>query len=725
MDQRIQSLNSSANQNRNTRNTPTRQQVQNQQGNTTGAGRTIGSRSDYAITRSPSAIHVGDLIRGEITDLRNNEISITLEDNTTIRGQISDSSSFSIGQTGTFKLTQILGSTLTLENISVDYTDSEIAMINKALDEAGLPFTKHNQAAVKALMDNMMPISRLSIQNLMQQSYDYKTEDMNTLAVMNRLMMDINEDTVEQFSNYRNDNYQLLAKLQNFSKDIPALLHTLSEHSPSDAVVAFGKELLSISLTSEPSVMTMPTLNLLPVEVKDIILQMLSHTPLTDDVMSQMESGKLSLQDTISLLRDSAMDGTITLPAGANTSAITEQLNLLQQVLEPSAEQNNLISEDFVKNIITLKEENIPTENENNEVLQNRTTENAKSQQTADLETAKEEKQPFGMASKFFQNISSSAKNAIADTLDAFRQEQQEIPASNSDKTSAIHTLVETYEKYAKNNDLLNTFLSHEERNILKSHLEQLPVSKTLLHHISTGEATAKDVLTVIYNTISLSDNEQIKTLFQSNTFEKLFSKVLNSNWTVTPEQLSKENPSLFYSKMHTQISRFQNLIQSSLSGSDSDQLGQSARDMQSNIDFLKTLNETFSYFQLPLKLPNQDAHADLYVYTQKENLKNHPDRNSVLLHLDLEHLGKIDVRIERNKNDVITNFSLNGKDSVNLFQVNTNMLKNALNHLGYSCQIQIQEKDSPSPNIDNFINTKVNTHATDDMKRFSFDIRA
>ena len=178
MDQRIQSLNSSANQNRNTRNTPTRQQVQNQQGNTTGAGRTIGSRSDYAITRSPSAIHVGDLIRGEITDLRNNEISITLEDNTTIRGQISDSSSFSIGQTGTFKLTQILGSTLTLEKISVDYTDSEIAMINKALDEAGLPFTKHNQAAVKALMDNMMPISRLSIQNLMQQSYDYKTEDM-------------------------------------------------------------------------------------------------------------------------------------------------------------------------------------------------------------------------------------------------------------------------------------------------------------------------------------------------------------------------------------------------------------------------------------------------------------------------------------------------------------------------------------------------------------------
>lgn len=720
MDQRIQSLNSSTSQNRNTRNTPARQQVQNQQGNTSGTGRTIGSRSDYAITRSPSAIHVGDLIRGEITDLRNNEISITLEDNTTIRGQISDSSSFSIGQTGTFRLTQISGSTLTLENLSVDYTDSEIAMINKALDEAGLPFTEHNQAAVKALMDNMMPISRLSIQNLMQQSFDYKTEDMNTLAVMNRLMMDINADTVEQFSNYRNDNYQLLTSLQNFSKDIPALLHALSENSPSDAVAAFGKELLSITLTSEQSAMTMPTLNSLPEDVKDTILQMLSHTPLTDDVMSQLESGKVSLQDTISLLRDSAMDGTITLPADTNSSAITEQLNLLQQVLEPVTEQNSFISEDFVKNIITLKEENIP-----DEITQKQTDENFLMEQEENSDINKENKQPLGMASKFFQNISNSAKNVFSDTIDAFRQEPSGIPVSSTDKTSAIQTLVETYEKYAKNNDLLNTFLSQDERNILRNHLEQLPVSKHLLHHISTGEATAKDVLTVIYNTISLSDNEQLKTLFQSNVFEKLFSKVLNSNWTLTPEQLSKESLSSFYTKMNTQITQFHNLIQSSLSGSDSDQLGQSARDMQSNIDFMKTLNETFSYFQLPLKLPTQDAHADLYVYTQKERLKKHPDQNSVLLHLDLEHLGEIDIRIERNKNDILTNFSVNGKDSVNLFQINTNLLKNALNHLGYSCQIQIQEKDVPSPDIDTFINTKVNTHATDDMKRFSFDIRA
>ena len=52
-------------------------------------------------------------------------------------------------------------------------------------------------------------------------------------------------------------------------------------------------------------------------------------------------------------------------------------------------------------------------------------------------------------------------------------------------------------------------------------------------------------------------------------------------------------------------------------------------------------------------------------------------------------------------------------------------MLKDALNAQGYSCLMQIQEKEQPSPTVDDFINTKVNTHATAEMKRFSFDIRA
>lgn len=706
-------------------------------------GRTIGSRSDYGITRTPSALHVGDTIRGEITDLRNNEIAITLEDNTTIRAQISDSSSFSIGQTGSFRLTQISGNTLYLENISVSYSDTELAMIMKALDEAGLPLTEHNEAAVKALMDNMLPINRNSIQNLMQQSYDFKTEDMNTLAVMNRLMMKMNQETVTQFSNYRNDDHQLLEQLKNFSRDIPSLLHALADNSPAESVAIFGKELISIGLFHQEGqeFPVPPTIAELPEKVTQDLMNMLSNAPLTEDTMTQLENGTLSLQDAVTLLRDAALDGTLKVPADVSPEEFARQLNHLTEVLEPITDDPRkdppVITGDYVKNIISLQSEKEEAMNEAGEIEKTleAQTEKTTGKEEGDQTPVQEEQtaeskpsNPFLAAGKLFHTISDSAKNTLSDTFQALRTPPKETAETHfTEQTSndSLSTIADTYAKFSRENDLLNSYLTTQERNELLNHLQNMPISKNMLLKISSGEATTKDVLNVLHNTISMSDSELVKDLFQTEAFEKLFTRLLQSNWTLTPKELTKENIGNFYQKMHEQLNGFRSLIESSLSGSDSESLGGSAKNMEDNINFMKMLNENFSYFQLPLKLTSQDAHADLYVYTQKEQLKNHPDKNSVLLHLDMEHLGKIDIRIDRNRNDVLTNFSLNDEESVGLFRVNQEMLKNALGLQGFHCQVQITKKEEPSPTMDDFINTKVNTHATTEMKRFSFDIRA
>jgi len=688
-------------------------------GNTSGqAGRTIGSNTaNYGVARNAASLHTGDVLRGEITDLRNNEISITLEDNTVVRARIPDSSSYSIGQTGTFRLTNISGSTIYLENISTGYTNTEIALINKALEEANLPVTERNQETVKALMDNLLPINRESIQNLMQQSYDLKTEDMNTIAVMKRLMMELNADSVEQFSNYRNDNYQLLERLQDFSKSIPSLLHTLAGNSPADAVAVFGKNLLSIALSSTETTSVSQTIADLPQQVQEDILKMLSGAALTEDALQQLKDGTLSLQDALTMIRDAAMSGTLSSPDENNIETLTEQLNQINQALEPAAENPSILTEDFVKNIMTLNQEEAA---ENTEVPPEAADELIE-------ETVKEAKPEnrFAFAGKFLHSISENAKNTISGTLDALRNAAAPQTAAQTTPNNSLSILTDAYRNYARSQDLLSSYLSANERNELADKLQNLPVSRTLLMNIASGEASTKDVLTTIYNAIGLSENEQIKNLFDSSAFEKLFGRELESSWTLTPEQIAKGEISDFYTRIHSQMHRFQNLIQTTLSGSDSQNLNHSAHDIEKNILFMKTLNETFSYFQLPLKLPSQNAHCDLYVYSKKEQLRRNPEKTSVLLHLDLEHLGTIDVRIERNRSDISTQFSLNDKESVNLFRVNEHVLKDALNRLGFSCLMNIQEKDQPSPTVDSFINTKVNTHATTEMKRFSFDIRA
>ncbi len=693
-----------------------RQRTSNSVNSSAQNARTVGNTSNYGVARPPSALHVGDVLRGEITDLRNNEISITLKDNTVLRAQIPDSASYSIGQTGSFRLTDISGGTIYLENISIGYNDTELALINKALEKANLPATERNQETVKALMDNLLPINRESIQNLMQQAYDYHTDDMNTLAVMNRLMMKMDTDSVAQFSNYRNDNYQLLERLQNFSSDIPSLLGALAENGPADAVAIFGKSLLSIGLSSSTGVPSQ-TLADLPLQVQQDILKMLSGTPMTDEMATQLDNKTLSLQDTLTMLRDSALSGTIVLPEGSTTAALTSLINQINQILEPAASDLPLVTEDYVKNIVTAnQEEELEPEETAKQPLA--------PEENAETESAPKSEGRFGFAGKFLQSISENAKN-LSETFSNLRNSASSAQSSGQISNPSIDILTQTFEKFARSQDLLNSFLPANERNILLNHLQDMPINRNMLLKIASGEASTKEVLTVINNTIGLADSEQISKLFQSEVFQKLFARNLQSSWTMTPEQLSQGNLSEFYTKMRGQMQQYHHLIESTLSGSDSQQLGSFAHDIESNLSFMKTLSQTFSYFQIPLKLPSQNAHGDLYVYSRKERLRQNPEKASVLLHLDMEHLGKIDIKLDKNKNDISTQFSLNDQESVKLFQVNADMLKSALNLQGYNCLMQVQEKEKPSPTVDDFINTKVNTHATTDMKRFSFDIRA
>ena len=80
---------------------------------------------------------------------------------------------------------------------------------------------------------------------------------------------------------------------------------------------------------------------------------------------------------------------------------------------------------------------------------------------------------------------------------------------------------------------------------------------------------------------------------------------------------------------------------------------------------------------------------------------------------------------INKNNNDVNTRFMLNDQSSIDLLKTNSDLLKTALNELGYSCQVKVENADADTSTVDQFINTKINTSATSDMKRFSFDIRA
>ncbi len=642
----------------------------------------------------------------------------------------------SIGQTAAFRLGGVSGGSILLEAIKNSFTETELTLINKALDEAGLPPTQHNQSAVKALMDNMLPINKESIQHLMQQSYDYKTNDMNTLAIMNRLMMDINADTVKQFSSYMNGTHQLLGQIQDFAQNIPALLNTLASGGASGTLSAFGERLLSIALYDNAGgTGSMPdgTLSVSQLTASQMqeLMELLSETPLTEDVIAQLKDGSLSIHDALSLLRDAIISGTAKMPEGITQEGITDQLFLINMALGQGDGEEAVMkqTEDIIKNI-PVADANITAEAEEETTGSNKADNNPGNAEITEGQaenTTDKAGSRFNFANKFFQTITETAKNSFNNTLNFL---QQAATPGTKQEQQPVHTIIDTladlYGKESRQSDSLGSFLTAGERNELVAKFDFLPVSKSFINKVLSGEATAKEVVTVVKNIIPLAEPSAVQGLLGSHVFENILGKFLQSSWTLTPDKLKKEGEvNSFYDKMKTQLRQFEGLIQTALSGEDSDNMGRSAHDMESNIEFMKTLSETFSYLQMPLKLQNQDAHADLYVYTQKEKLKHNPENVHVLLHLTLEHLGDIDIYLDKKKNDINAKFSLEDLPSIDLIRTNSDMLKSALNGQGYSCQVDVSQAGAGTSTVNEFVDAKINTSATADMKRFSFDIRA
>ena len=123
------------------------------------AGRNVGSLSNYGQSLPVKQLSVGQVLKGEVTDLRNNEIVVTLDDNTKVAARLENGLSLSIGDTAAFRVKDISISHIILEAIPKSELAVANSTINKALDEAGLPKNEKNILVVRELMNQGMPLT--------------------------------------------------------------------------------------------------------------------------------------------------------------------------------------------------------------------------------------------------------------------------------------------------------------------------------------------------------------------------------------------------------------------------------------------------------------------------------------------------------------------------------------------------------------------------------------
>lgn len=215
-------------------------------------------------------------------------------------------------------------------------------------------------------------------------------------------------------------------------------------------------------------------------------------------------------------------------------------------------------------------------------------------------------------------------------------------------------------------------------------------------------------------------EQQAVKELFLSKAFQKIFRAQIGKQWTLTePLQVEKQEVQRLYDRLNEQSRAITRALSEAVRGET--QLGRSVSNLRENLDFMNQLNQLYQYVQLPLKLGGQQANGELYVYTNKKNLAKKNGNVSAFLHLDMEHLGAVDVYVTMQQNKIQTNFRLADEKSLLLLEKNMDLLTSRLQEKGYDTASSVTLLEEPKSAMEKILETDRNISV---IGRQSFDVR-
>ncbi len=211
--------------------------------------------------------------------------------------------------------------------------------------------------------------------------------------------------------------------------------------------------------------------------------------------------------------------------------------------------------------------------------------------------------------------------------------------------------------------------------------------------------------------------------LFSSREFTDLMKNAMEQQWSVSPKEVAKDYNKIdrIYEKINNQLERLEEAVKQA--GGRSDQVSSLAAEIKGNVNFMNQVNNLYTYVQIPLKMSGQNASGQLYVYTNKKNIKDPDKELSAFLHLDMENIGSTDISIKMLHKNVDTKFYFDNDAAFELVKQFLPQLDARLREKGYNCKLQaVNEKQEV-----NFVNDflKKDMPTAGQLHRYSFDMRA
>jgi hypothetical protein len=258
--------------------------------------------------------------------------------------------------------------------------------------------------------------------------------------------------------------------------------------------------------------------------------------------------------------------------------------------------------------------------------------------------------------------------------------------------------------------------------------------AQALAEQITEGNATVKETLSQLADLIAGAKNipddtqaagqteKKLTQLLASKELGQLLKGQIEETLYLKPQMAdSEESIKGFYKRVRSSLEAVSKETQKAAEGS---ALSANLNEIKSNIDFMNDLNRNMTYFQMPVRFSEGTGNGELYVFTNKKILHNNPENVSALLHLDMEHLGPVDVYVKLAGKNVTTNFCLEDSETLDFVYDHIDRLNARLEALGYTAHFEMK-LTQPQENFDfekDFLQNQTGGAPT---SQYIFDIKA
>lgn len=165
-------------------------------------------------------VAVGEMFRGQILDITNNQVSIALDGKGILSARMLDSVNLNIGDTLSFLVQENDGVNVMIKPQAESAGTIKDNAIFKILEGNNLMPTEKNYQIAEALMNRGMPVDKGHMQQIMQQSYKFSDTSIDTLIALNKLGIEVNEANIRQYTDYMNNSHQLSGNLNSLATEL-------------------------------------------------------------------------------------------------------------------------------------------------------------------------------------------------------------------------------------------------------------------------------------------------------------------------------------------------------------------------------------------------------------------------------------------------------------------------------------------------------------------------